>query len=83
MNIGVAIVSTRKWKHASLSRSVLIFGAFPARFVAVMNIENPCYSRPSSKAKGGGLGPPPKKETYRLQAAAAAAILWKVELATS
>src|SRR5260370_42656097 len=59
MNIGVAIVSIRKWKHASLSRSVLLFGASPARFVALMNIENPCYSRPSSKTKGGGLSPPP------------------------
>jgi len=49
MNIGVAIVSTKKWKLASFSRSVLIFGASPARFVALMNIENPCYSRPSSK----------------------------------
>src|SRR6266568_2780867 len=61
MNIGVAIVSTRKWKLASFSRSVLIFGASPARFVALMNIENPCYSRPSSKTKGGGLGPPPQQ----------------------
>src|SRR5260370_1648480 len=61
MNIGVAIVSTRKWKLASFSRSVLIFGASPARFVAFMNIENPCYSRPSSKIKGGGLAPPPKQ----------------------
>src|SRR5437016_1720887 len=65
MNIGVAMVSTRKWKHAALSRSVLIFGAFPARFVAVMNIKSPCYivgySRPSPKTKGGGLGPPPKQ----------------------
>src|SRR6266852_625888 len=61
MNIGVAIVSARKWKLASLSRSVLVFGASPARFVALMNIENPCYSRPPSKTKGGGLGPPPKE----------------------
>src|SRR5258707_2069033 len=61
MNIGVAIVSTRKWKHASLSRSVLLFGASPARFVALMNIENPCYNRPSSKTKGGGLSPPPQQ----------------------
>src|SRR6266404_3299884 len=61
MNIGVAIVSTRKWKLASLSRSVLIFGVSPARFVALMNIENPRYSRPSSETKGGGLGPPPKQ----------------------
>src|SRR5467141_3490292 len=57
MNIGVAIVSTRKWKLASFSRSVLIFGVSSARFVALMNIENPCYSRRSSKTKGGGLGP--------------------------
>src|SRR5260370_9484593 len=61
MNIGVAIVSTRKWKLASFSRSVLIFGVSSARFVALMNIENPCYSRRSSKTKGGGLGPPPKQ----------------------
>src|SRR5258708_6964121 len=61
MDIGVAIVSTRKWKQDSLSRNVLIFGASPARFVALMNIENPCYSRPPSKTKGGGLGPPPKE----------------------
>src|SRR5438132_1452698 len=61
MNIGVAIVSTRKWKLASFSRSILIFGASPARFVALMNIENPCYSRPSSKTKGGGFGPPPQQ----------------------
>src|SRR5437016_1606339 len=61
MNIGVAIVSTKKCKLASFSRSVLIFGASPARFVALMNIENPCYSRPSSKTKGGGFGPPPKQ----------------------
>src|SRR3989442_6370096 len=61
MNIGVAIVSTRKWKLASFSRSVLIFGASPARFVALMNIENPCYSRPSSKTKGGRTCPPPKQ----------------------
>src|SRR5260370_27136512 len=61
MNIGVAIVSIRKWKHASLSRSVLIFGAYSGRFVALMNNENPCYSRPYSKTKGGGLGPPPKQ----------------------
>src|SRR5712691_12296250 len=53
MNIGVAIVSTRKWKLASFSRSVLIFGVSSARFVALMNIENPCYSRCSSKTKGG------------------------------
>src|SRR5438046_2128646 len=58
MNIGVAIVSTRKWKFASLSRSVLLFGVSPARFVALMNIENPCYSRSSKKTKRGGLGPP-------------------------
>jgi hypothetical protein len=83
MNIGVAIVSTRKWKLASLSRSVLLFGASSDRFVALMNIENPCCTRSSSKTKGGGLGAPPNKETYRLRAAAAAAILWKVELATS
>src|SRR5438445_5210038 len=62
MNIGVAIVSTRKGKLAWFSRSVLIFGASPARFVALMNIENPCYSRPSSKTKGGGLGPRPNKD---------------------
>src|SRR6267143_1153497 len=55
MNIGVAIVSTRKWKLALLSRSVLLFGASPARFVALMNIENPCYSRPSSRLKGADL----------------------------
>src|SRR5437879_5709463 len=61
MNICVAIVSTCKWKLASLSRSVLIFCASPARFVTFMNIENPCCSCPSSKAKGGGLGPPPKQ----------------------
>src|SRR6267143_6131111 len=64
MNIGVAIVSTRKCKLASFSRSVLIFGVSSARFVALMNIENPCYSRRSSKTKrlrGGGLGPPPTK----------------------
>src|SRR5467141_4864773 len=61
MNIGVAIVSTRQWKLASFSRSVLIFGASSARFVVLMNIENPCYSRRSSKTKGGGLGPPPKQ----------------------
>src|SRR5712691_9216393 len=74
MNIGVAIVSTKKSKLASFSRSVLIFGASPARFVALMNIENPCYSRPSSKTKGGGLGPPPKKQTCRLQAAARSSV---------
>src|SRR5437016_13641988 len=61
MNIGVAIVSTKKCKLASFSRSILIFGASPARFVALMNIENPCYSRPSSKTKGGGFGPPPQQ----------------------
>src|SRR6266478_416568 len=61
MNIGVAIVSTRKWKLASFSRSVLIFGASLGRFAALMNIENPCYSRPSSETKGCGLGPPPKQ----------------------
>src|SRR2546427_5543574 len=66
MNIGVAIVSTRKWKLASLSRSVLLFGASSARFVALMNIENPCCTRPSSKTKGGGLGPP--HQTKRLSA---------------
>src|SRR6266853_2937611 len=57
MNIGVAIVSTRKWKLASFSRSVLIFGASPARFVALMNIESPSYRRSSQKTKGAGLGP--------------------------
>src|SRR6266480_6568731 len=57
MNIGVAIVSTRKSKLASFSRSVLIFGASPARFVALMNIENPCYRRSSYKTKGAGHGP--------------------------
>src|SRR5260370_42002425 len=62
MNIGVAIVSTRKCKLASFSRSVLIFVASPARFVALMNIENPCYSRLSSETKGGGLGPPQQRD---------------------
>jgi hypothetical protein len=41
MNIGVAIVSTRKCKLAWFSRSVLIFGASSARFVVLINIENP------------------------------------------
>src|SRR5258708_17400735 len=60
MNIGVAIVSTRKWKLASPSRSVLLFGASSARFVALMNIENPCCSRPS-KTKGGWTWPTPQQ----------------------
>src|SRR6266576_4407059 len=58
MNIGVAIVSIKKWKLASFSWSVFIFGACPGRFVALMNIENPCYSRSSQKTKGRGLGTP-------------------------
>src|SRR5260370_23666975 len=61
MNIGVAIVSTRKWKLASFSRSVLIFGVSSARFVVLMNIENPCCSRRSSKTKGSGLVPRPQQ----------------------
>src|SRR5229473_88481 len=61
MNIGVAIASTRKWKLASFSRSVLLFGASSVRFVALMNIENPCCSRPSSKTKGGRTWPAPKQ----------------------
>src|SRR6266852_7204264 len=61
MNIGVAIASTRKWKLASFSRSVLLFGASSVRFVALMNIENPCCSRPSSKTKGGRTSPAPQQ----------------------
>src|SRR6266480_3527091 len=57
MNIGDAMVSTKNWKLTSFSRSVLIFGASPARFVALMNIENPCYRRSSRETKGTGLGP--------------------------
>src|SRR5947209_1141695 len=76
MNIGVAIVSTRVWKRASLSGSALLFnGTFPARLVVLMNIETSCCSRHSSRTRGGGLGPAPNKETYRLRVAAAAAIL--------
>src|SRR6267143_4556113 len=60
MNIGVAIVSTRKWKLASFSRSVLIFGVSSARFVALMNIENPCYSRPQ-RLKGADLARPQQR----------------------
>src|SRR5437879_10698683 len=65
MNIVVAIVSTRKWKLASFSPSVLISGASPARFVALMNIKNPCYSRysrPPRRQRGVDLAHPQQRD---------------------